>query len=46
MPENENSKQENAHMGDNVSMTARIHVREETHDSKEDASEREAVETD
>lgn len=46
MPENENSKEGKAHMRDNVSMTGRIHVRRETHESEEDACEREAVETD
>lgn len=46
MPENDNSKQGKAHMRDNVSMTGRIHVREETHENEEDACEKEAVETD
>lgn len=46
MPKNENSKQGKAQMGDTVSMTGRIHVREETHESEEDACEREAVESD
>lgn len=46
MPENKNSKQGKARIGDNVSMTGRIHVRGETHESEEDACEREAVETD
>lgn len=45
MPENEN-KQGKAHMGDNVSMRGRIHVRGETHENEEDACEKEAVETD
>lgn len=43
MPENEN-KQGKAHMGDNVSMRGRIHVRGETHENEEDPCEREAVE--
>lgn len=46
MPENENSKQGKAHMGDNISMTGRIHVRGETHESEKDACEMEAVQTD
>lgn len=46
MSENKNSKQGKAHIGDNVSMTGRIHVRGETHESEEDACETEAVETD
>lgn len=46
MPENKNSKQGKAHMGDNVSMTGRIHVRRETRKSEENACEKKAVETD
>lgn len=46
VPENENRKQRKTHMGDNISMTGRTHVRGETHESDEGACERQAVETD